>query len=111
MGEVYRAEELTLDQFLALKFLPTALSENSAALARFHAEVRTARQVSHPNVSRMFDIGEADGTLFLTMDYVDGEDLPSVVRRIGRLSPDKGTEPARQVGAGRSSAHQRAVPH
>src|SRR6266576_3191712 len=63
----------------SLKFLPEVLTQDSAALARFHAEVRTARQVSHPNVCRVFDIGDADGTLFLTMEYVDGEDLASVV--------------------------------
>jgi serine/threonine protein kinase len=111
MGEVYRAEDLTLGQVVALKFLPEALSQDAAALARFHAEVRTARQVSHPNVCRMFDIGEADGTLFLTMEYVDGEDLASVVRRIGRLSPDKATEVARQICAGLAAAHERGVIH
>ncbi len=111
MGEVYRAEDLTIEQAVALKFLPAALSQDAAALARFHAEVRTARQVSHPNVCRMFDIGEADGTLFLTMEYVDGEDLASVVRRIGRLSPDKATEIARQVCAGLAAAHERGVIH
>src|SRR5216684_831917 len=111
MGEVYRAEDLTLGQVVALKFLPDTLSQDAAALARFHAEVRTARQVSHPNVCRMFDIGEADGTLFLTMEYVDGEDLASVVRRIGRLSPDKATEIARQVCAGLAAAHERGVIH
>jgi serine/threonine protein kinase len=111
MGEVYRAEDLTLAQVVALKFLPDALSQDAAALARFHAEVRTARQVSHPNVCRMFDIGEANGTLFLTMEYVDGEDLASVVRRIGRLSPDKATEIARQICAGLAAAHERGVIH
>src|SRR6266436_7839771 len=111
MGEVYRAEDLTLEQPVALKFLPAALSQDAAALARFHAEVRTARQVSHPNVCRMFDISDADGTLFLTMEYVDGEDLASVVRRIGRLSPDKATEIARQVCAGLAAAHERGVIH
>jgi serine/threonine protein kinase len=111
MGEVYRAEDLTLGQVVALKFLPEALSQDAAALARFHAEVRTARQVSHPNVCRMFDIGEAGGTLFLTMEYVDGEDLASVVRRIGRLSPDKATEVARQICAGLAAAHEREVIH
>src|SRR2546430_2512237 len=100
MGEVYRAEDLTLGQVVALKFLPDTLSQDAAALARFHAEVRTARQVSHPNVCRVFDIGDADGTLFLTMEYVDGEDLASVVRRIGRLSQDKAREIARQICAG-----------
>src|SRR5437899_1218183 len=111
MGEVYRAEDLTLSQVVALKFLPEALTQDAAALARFHAEVRTARQVSHPNVCRVFDIGEADGTLFLTMEYVDGEDLASVVRRIGRLSPDKATEIARQICAGLAAAHERGVIH
>jgi serine/threonine-protein kinase len=111
MGEVYRAEDLTLGQVVALKFLPEVLSQDAAALARFHAEVRTARQVSHPNVCRMFDIGEDGGTLFLTMEYVDGEDLASVVRRIGRLSPDKATEIARQICAGLAAAHERGVIH
>ncbi len=111
MGEVYRAEDLTLSQVVAIKFLPQSLSQDAPALARFHAEVRTARQVSHPNVCRVFDIGEADGALFLTMEYVDGEDLASVVRRIGRLSPDKATEIARQICAGLAAAHDRGVIH
>jgi hypothetical protein len=111
MGEVYRAEDLRLSQVVAIKFLPQSLSQDAPALARFHAEVRTARHVSHPNVCRVFDIGEADGTLFLTMEYVDGEDLASVVRRIGRLSPDKATEIARQICAGLAAAHDRGVIH
>jgi serine/threonine-protein kinase len=111
MGEVYRAEDLTLTQVVALKFLPQNLSQDAAALARFHAEVRNARQVSHPNVCRVFDIGETEGALFLTMEYVDGEDLASVVRRIGRLSPDKATEIARQICAGLAAAHERGVIH
>src|SRR6266853_436551 len=111
MGEVYRAEDLTLGQVVALKFLPEALSQDAAGLARFHAEVRTGRQVSHPNVCRVFDIGETEGTLFLTMEYVDGEDLASVVRRIGRLSPDKAAEVARQICAGLAAAHERGVIH
>jgi len=111
MGEVYRAEDLKLGQVVALKFLPELLSQDSAALERFHGEVRTARQVSHPNVCRVFDIGEADALLFLTMEYVDGEDLASVVRRIGRLSPDKASEIARQICAGLAAAHERGVIH
>ena len=111
MGEVYRAEDLKLSQVVAIKFLPEALSEDAAALARFHSEVRTARQVSHPNVCRVFDIGEAEGALFLTMEFVDGEDLASVVRRIGRLSPERATEIARQICAGLAAAHERGVIH
>jgi hypothetical protein len=111
MGEVYRAEDLKLGQLVAIKFLPEALSQDAAALARFHSEVRIARQVSHPNVCRVFDIGDARGTPFLSMEYVDGEDLASVVRRIGRLSPDKATEVARQICAGLAAAHERGVVH
>lgn len=111
MGEVYRAEDLTLSQVVAIKFLPESLSHDPAALARFRSEVRIARQVSHPNVCRVFDVGEADGITFLCMEYVDGEDLASLVRRIGRLSPDKAIEVARQVCAGLAAAHERGVIH
>jgi serine/threonine-protein kinase len=111
MGEVYRAEDLKLSQIVAIKFLPASLSHDIQALARFHSEVRIARQVSHPNVCRVFDIGDADGVPFLTMEYVDGEDLASLVRRIGRLSTDKATEIARQVCAGLAAAHERGVIH
>jgi protein kinase-like protein/zinc ribbon protein len=111
MGEVYRAEDLKLSQLVAIKFLPASLSRDAGALARFHSEVRIARQVSHPNVCRVFDIGDADGVPFLTMEYVDGEDLASLIRRIGRLSPDKAVEIARQVCAGLAAAHERGVIH
>jgi hypothetical protein len=111
MGEVYRAEDLKLGQTVAIKFLPESLAQDSAALARFHSEVRIARQVSHPNVCRVFDIGDAEGTPFLSMEYVDGEDLASVVRRIGRLSPERSVEIARQICAGLAAAHERGVIH
>jgi Protein kinase domain/zinc-ribbon domain len=111
MGEVYRAEDLKLSQIVAIKFLPESVSRDAAALARFHAEVRIARTVSHPNVCRMFDIGDMDGITFLTMEYVDGEDLSSLVRRIGRLSTDKAAEIARQMCAGLAAAHDKGVIH
>jgi serine/threonine protein kinase len=111
MGEVYRAEDLKLSQLVAIKFLPATLSQDAGALARFHSEVRIARQVSHPNVCRVFDIGDAEGVPFLTMEYVDGEDLASLIRRIGRLSSDKAIEIARQVCAGLAAAHERGVIH
>lgn len=111
MGEVYRAEDLRLSQVVAIKFLPEALSSDASALARFHSEVRVARQVSHPNVCRVFDIGDAEGIPFLTMEYVDGEDISSLIRRIGRLPQDKATEIARQICAGLAAAHERGVVH
>jgi serine/threonine-protein kinase len=111
MGEVYRADDLKLGQAVALKFLPPSLAHNESALARFHREVRVARQVSHPNVCRVFDIGEIDGQTFLTMEFVDGEDLASLIRRIGRLPPDKALDMARQLCAGLAAAHEHGVIH
>jgi hypothetical protein len=111
MGEVYRAEDLKLGQVVALKFLPAALSQDTNALARFHREVRIARQVSHPNVCRVFDIGDVDGQIFLSMEYIDGEDLNSLLRRIGRLPAAKALEIARQLCAGLAAAHETGVLH
>jgi len=111
MGEVYRAEDLKLGQPVALKFLPKAVTHRPDRLARFHQEVRLARQVSHPNVCRVHDIGETGGQHFLSMEYIDGEDLASLLRRIGRLPSDKALELARQVCAGLAAAHDRAVLH
>src|SRR5882757_1146205 len=111
MGEVYRADDLTLDQPVALKFLPGGVTADDRRLAQFHNELRIARQVSHKNVCRLYDLGEADGRQFLTMEYVDGEDLASLLRRIGRVPPDKAIEIARQLCAGLAAAHERGVLH
>src|SRR6266446_5831672 len=111
MGEVYRADDLTLGHPVALKFLPPAFAQNPELLERFHGEVRNARQVSHPNVCRVYDIGEIDGQPFLTMEYIDGEDLASLLRRIGRLPADKALEIAHQLCAGLAAAHDRGVLH
>jgi Protein kinase domain len=111
MGEVYRADDLTLDQSVALKFLPEELSRSPKALQLFRGEVRIARQISHPNLCRVYDIGEADGLHFLTMEYIRGEDLRSLLRRIGRLPADKAVEVAAQIAAGLAAAHDRGVLH
>jgi len=111
MGEVYRADDLKLGQPLALKFLPERLAGDSDVLALFHNEVRLARQISHPNACRVHDIGEVGGQHFLSMEYVDGEDLASLLRQIGRLPPDKGLTIARQLVAGLAAAHDRGILH
>ncbi len=111
MGEVYRAEDLKLKQIVALKFLPEAIALDGGALARFHNEVRITRQISHPNVCRVYDIGEVAGLHFLSMEFIDGEDLSSLLRRIGRLPGDKATEIARQICAGLAAAHDNGVLH
>jgi len=111
MGEVYRAEDLKLGQAVALKFLSKEVTDRADRLARFHQEVRLARQVSHPNVCRVHDIAETGGQHFLSMEYIDGEDLASLLRRIGRLPSDKALELARQLCAGLAAAHERKVLH
>ena len=111
MGEVFRADDLTLGQAVALKFLPRELVSSPERLARFHGEVRIARQVSHPNVCRVYDIGDLDGQPFLSMELVDGEDLASLLQRIGRLSGDKVVDMARQICAGLAAAHNAGVLH
>jgi serine/threonine-protein kinase len=111
MGEVYRADDLKLGQPVALKFLPVQLERDESRLARFLNEVRIARQVAHPNVCRVYDIGEVEGQHFLSMEFVDGEDLASLLRRIGRLPGDKAVEIARDVCAGLAAAHARRVIH
>ena len=111
MGEVYKATDLLLSQVVALKFLPEAVAANEGMLERFRGEVRLARQISHPNVCRVYDLGEARGQMFLSMEYVDGEDLQSLLRRIGRLPPDKAMEIARKLCAGLNAAHEKGVVH
>ena len=111
MGEVYRATDLTLSQPVALKFLPDSGPDHQRALERFHSEVRIARQVSHPNVCRVYDVGEADGMPYISMEYVDGEDLASLLQRIGRLPVDKALEIARKICAGVAAAHDKGVIH
>jgi len=111
MGEVYRADDLTLGQPVALKFLPDDAARDQGLLERFKNEVRIARRVSHPNVCRVYDVGDVESHTFFTMEYVDGEDLASLLRRIGRLPEDKALDIARQLCAGLAAAHAKGVLH
>jgi serine/threonine-protein kinase len=111
MGEVYRADDLKLGQPVALKFLSEGLERDEQRLSRFLNEVRTARQVTHSNVCRVFDIDEVDGHHYLSMEYVDGEDLASLLRRIGRLPKNKAMQIGRQLCAGIQAAHQQGILH
>src|SRR5579871_3398451 len=103
MGEVWRADDLTLGQPVALKFLPESVADDPERLVRFRREVAAARRVAHPNVCRVYDIAEAargaDATplAFLSMEYVDGESLASLLHRVGRLPEEKATAAAREL--------------
>lgn len=111
MGEVYRADDLTLGQSVALKFLPVRVSTDPVRLEALRREVRLTRQVSHPNVCRVYDVDEADGRHFLAMEFVDGEDLGVLLARIGRLPGEKAVQIARQICAGLAAAHEQGVIH
>src|SRR5262247_1894952 len=111
MGEVYKAEDLKLNQTVALKFLPSAVALDGGMLTRFHNEVRIARRVAHPNVCRVYDIGEFEGRHFLSMEFIDGGDLSALLKKVGRLPGDKAVEIARQLCAGLAAAHDDGVLH
>jgi len=111
MGVVYRADDLKLGLPVALTFLPPAVSGEQLWLDRLRHEVRIAREVTHPNVCRVYDIGEAEGLHFISMEYVDGENLSSLLKRIGRLPHNKAVDVARQICAGVAAAHVRGVLH
>ena len=111
MGEVYRADDLKLGQPVALKFLPGHLERDPLKLSRFLNEVRTALKVSHPNVCRVHDINDVGGRQYISMEFVDGDDLGTLLRRIGRFPADKATEIARQLCAGLAAAHAGGILH
>ncbi|HET7704878.1 MAG TPA: protein kinase [Thermoanaerobaculia bacterium] len=111
MGEVYRADDIRLGQTVALKFLPASLERDPDRLQRLYAEVRLGRQVSHPNVCRLYDVGEYEGTHFIAMEYIDGEDLGSLLRRIGKLPQEKALDLTREICAGLAAAHALGIIH
>jgi serine/threonine-protein kinase len=111
MGEVYRADDLRLGQPVALKFLPRELERDRQRLDRFLNEARVALRVTHSNVCRVHDIGDVNGRHYISMEYIDGEDLASLLRRIGRLPEDKAVQLARQLCAGLTAAHEEGILH
>jgi len=111
MGEVYRADDLLLEQPVALKFLPDSFRNDRVRLKRFYAEVRLARQITHPAVCRTHDVQHHEGRPFLSMELVDGEDLRTLLRRIGRLAPERALAIARQLCGGLAAAHAQGILH
>src|SRR5262245_55891560 len=108
MGDVWRADDLVLKTSVALKLIA---SSSPSARARIINEVRLARQITHPAVCRVFDVGEAEGIVFYTMELIRGEDLAALVRRIGRLPSEKVADIATQLCSGLAAAHTQGVLH
>lgn len=111
MGSVYLCDDLRLAVPVALKFMDGALRSDARFVDQLLTETRLARRVTHPNVCRVHDVGEVDGVPFLSMEYIDGEDLKSLLRRIGRLPADKALQIARQLCLGLFAAHEHGVLH
>ncbi|MFZ2053936.1 MAG: protein kinase [Candidatus Aminicenantales bacterium] len=111
MGRVYRVLDKKLGEEVALKLIKPEIASDEKTILRFRNELRTARNIGHPNVTRMYDLGEDEGTHYITMEYVRGEDLKSFIRRSGRLTVDKAVIIAGQVSEGLAEAHRQGVVH
>jgi eukaryotic-like serine/threonine-protein kinase len=111
MGAVYKARDRELDRLVALKIIRPELAQNADALHRFKQELILARQVTHRNVIRIFDLGEADGVKFITMEYIDGRDLKSLLREKGKFPPAEVTGVIEQICRALEAAHMEGVIH
>ena len=111
MGAVYKARDVELDRLVALKIIRPSLALSSEILHRFKQELILARQVTHRNVIRIFDLGEADSIKFITMEFIDGETLTTILRREGKLTPLDASHIIQQVCRGLEAAHAEGVIH
>ena len=111
MGTVYRVEDTKIGQEIALKLIKHEIASDKKTIERFRNELKTTRMISHRNVCRMFDLGDAKGTHFITMEYIPGEDLKSFIRRVGQLPTGKAISIAKQVCEGLAEAHRLGVVH
>ncbi|PYV61109.1 MAG: hypothetical protein DMG97_44180 [Acidobacteria bacterium] len=111
MGAVYQARDQELDRIIALKVIRPELASNPGILQRFKQELILSRHVTHKNVVRIFDLGEAEGTKFITMEFVEGEDFRSVLRHHGKFSARKAVAVVQQICRALEAAHAEGVIH
>jgi tetratricopeptide (TPR) repeat protein/predicted Ser/Thr protein kinase len=111
MGAVYKARDQELDRVVALKVIRPELAQYAEVLQRFKQELILARQVTHRNVIRIFDLGEADGIKFITMEYIEGRDLKSLIREKAKFEPKEAAEIIAQVCRALEAAHMEGVIH
>ncbi|MCK4501369.1 protein kinase, partial [Candidatus Babeliales bacterium] len=111
MGEVYRVEDKKIKEEVALKLIKPEITADKRIIERFRNELKFARKIAHKNVCRMYDFNEEEGTPFITMEYVAGEDLKSFIRRSGKLTEAKAIAVARNVAEGLVEAHRLGVIH
>jgi len=111
MGKVYRVEDTKIKEEVALKLIKPEIASDKRTIERFSNELKFARKIRHKNVCQMYDLSETEGTHYITMEYVPGEDLKSTIRRIGQLPIGKSISIAKQVCDGLSEAHRLGVVH
>ncbi len=111
MGRVYKVQDTKIGEKIALKLIRPEAGLDKKSLERFSNELKLARKIRHKNVCQMFDLGEDQGTRYITMEYIHGEDLKQLIRKVGRLSPGQAVGIARQVCEGLEEAHKLGVVH
>jgi hypothetical protein len=111
MGAVYKAHDLEVDRTVGLKVIRPDLAGNPDVLARFKQELVLARQVTHRNIVRIYDLNEADGVKFITMEFIEGEDLRTILLREGKLPPKEAVDIMQQACSGLQAAHAEGVIH
>src|SRR5579872_873028 len=111
MGAVYKAQDRELDRPVALKLIRPELASNPSILARFKQELLLSRQATHKNVIRIFDLGDADGVKFITMEFVEGRDLRALIQEKKKFSPEEAVEIMQQVCQALEAAHSVGVIH
>src|ERR1700733_11868040 len=111
MGAVYKAADRELDRVVGLKVIRPELASNPSILARFKQELLLAHQVTHRNVIRIYDLADADGVKFITMEFVDGEDLRTLIREKKKFAPEEAVEIIQQVCLALDAAHSVGVIH
>jgi serine/threonine protein kinase/tetratricopeptide (TPR) repeat protein/TolB-like protein len=111
MGAVYKAKDREVERVVALKLIRPEMASNPSILARFKQELMTAHQVTHKNVIRIYDLSEADGVKFITMEFVEGSDLRQLYREKGKLPPEEAVDIIRQVCMALDAAHSAGIIH
>jgi serine/threonine-protein kinase len=111
MGEVFKARHQRLDRLVALKILRKERLENQTVMRRFHREMQAVAQLNHPNIVVAFDADDVDGKLYLSMEFVDGQDLATRMSRCGLMPIDRACEYVRQTALGLQHAHERGLIH
>jgi len=111
MGKVYKVFDTEIDAKIALKIIKPEIAADKATIERFRNELKMARDISHKNICRMYDLGREAGLYYITMEYVPGEDLRNMIRMSGRLGIGTAVSVARQISEGLAEAHRRGIVH